>query len=149
VKHLELLANSRTGAPAGSLFGVLNQTSTSVGAALLRAQVGRRCATPGGGATESHNTSPRDASCTGPPVIALWASGPLLSAARSSQLLSPVNDADTLEVRLNCVDELLRAEQVRAAGAHAERDMRRHRGHASSVTLLPSILRLTARCTLP
>jgi hypothetical protein len=39
VKHLELLANSRTGAPAGSLFGVLNQTSTSVGAALLRAQV--------------------------------------------------------------------------------------------------------------
>ena len=42
VRNLELLANARTGGVKGSLLGGIDKTKTSVGAALLRAQVSDR-----------------------------------------------------------------------------------------------------------
>jgi DNA mismatch repair ATPase MutS len=45
IKHLELLADTRSGACKHSLFGVVNWTKTSVGARLLRSNVRVRAAT--------------------------------------------------------------------------------------------------------
>lgn len=95
IKNLELLSCSRTGAPNGSLFKAIDKTKTSVGRALLRAQVRdgvAYCDDELGSLKAPYSTS--------------------IATARLRQLLSPVNDVDTLNSRLDCVEELLGAEQV-------------------------------------
>ena len=107
IRNLELLANARTGSPTDSVFGIINHTKTAVGAQFLRSQVrgGVRDANRAAGNSSSSVRSHTRAHDTHTHRCRWRAAPPLRSPP--AQLLSPVNDAATLNTRLDSVTELL------------------------------------------